>query len=183
MPGCRRVSNALRKEDVLSLTKARSFARSIGKPLDHVITIHWGCAGGPGDGGSSDRQARLFRNVRDWMRRRGVPFMHIWTLEATNKETHLHGMIHVPEGFLKTLEGYLRGQLRGSIEVLDLKKAVEDDGGETGWFRYMIKGCDKDVRSIWCPPNKGPQGTINGKRCGFSTNIGPTARGRVEDSV
>lgn len=175
------MSEALRKQDVLALTRARTFARSIGKPHDHVITIHWGCAGGPGDGVPSDRQSRLFKNVRDWMRRRGVPFIHIWVLEATNKEAHLHGMLHVPAGLLKSLERYLRSQLLGPTEVLDIRKAVKERGGETGWFRYMIKGCEDDVRSAWSPPKCEPQGTIVGKRCGFSSNIGPAARDRAED--
>lgn len=165
----------------MSLSKARNFARDIAKPLDHIITIHWGCAEGPGDGGHRQRRKRLFRNLRDWMRRRGVPLTQIWVLEATNKEAHLHGMIHIPDGLLKPTENYLRKQLGRTTKVLDIQKAARERGGETGWFRYMIKGCEENVRRSWSPPNRGPQGTIVGKRCGFSTNIGPGARDRAEE--
>jgi len=183
MPGSRRTSQAVRKNDVKSMAQARSYARSIDRPLDHIFTIHWGCAEGPGPGGYRKRMNQLFCNVRDWMRRCQVPFMHIWILEGSTKEAHMHGMLHVPHRFLPKLEAYLRQQLGGPEEVLDIRKANPKIGGETGWFRYIIKGCEADVRRALSPPNRGPQGTIVGKRCGFSSNLGPAARGRAEESV
>ena len=176
MPGARRRSAALRKRDVESLARANVRASSVGLRLNHLFTIHWGYANGPGGGGYRERMRRLFARLRDWMRRRGSALTFVWVVEGSNKEAHVHGLMHVPDGLLPDLIRYLKAQLGDAPEVLDLRAADPARGGATGWFRYMIKGCDARVRRRWCPPNRGSQGDILGKRCGFSSNIEPTSR-------
>lgn len=136
--------------------------------------------------------------LRQW---EAGPPLYVWVLEhPLGRGLHLHALVHVPK--LKRKEKKLRSIFRERAKV-DWVEALDATAGEDGvlvvrlkprrdgaplvdyirgtiWFAagYMFKGWPLHDRygikvNDW---NKGSQGLVIGKRCGFSESLGPASR-------
>jgi len=164
---------------------AARFARKQGNLLNAHCTIHWQLtdAGRDTDG---KRFAKVREGLSKVLARRGIQFTANWAREAPHGNEHAHMVFHLPHKYWTgDKKAHADKWVQRAIERL-----VERHGGGladfavritrvNGWPTYLIKGTTPEVCGkyrllrIW----RKPQGTIFGKRCGSTQNLGPSARG------
>jgi hypothetical protein len=167
-----------------NIVEAVKFAKLIGLPLVAHLTIHWS-----GTVAFDDPDGTRFAKVRECLAkvllRRGIPTAWVWCLEckAHTDIVHSHLLFHVPTEYRF---GRKLDELQAAVERLAARHAAGI------WSEYAVK------IKIWCDPDGlyllkggGPkvwkrfrikkkfreaQGIIQGKRCGVSESLGPSAR-------
>lgn len=176
-----RTSDYLTPKMAQKLIDAAHRAMQIGRPLNRHITIHWETAG------LSDREAMkattaFLKYLREWLRGETA---YIWVREnGEGKGSHVHILAHVPRGkvmsgarsqrWIKRCTGkpyqrdvILTRMVRGSDRPDSLLYA--ENFGTV--FSYDLKGAEPSVTMALGREHKSG-GTIIGKRCGTSRNIG-----------
>jgi len=178
-----------------NLWAAANHAWKIGTPLNAFLTIHWDNQGGPGT--VQDRNSRLLICARRWLDRRGQPLASIWVIErGTVSGLHAHNLIHVPRHLLASFTDMLPRWTRIPALPKDQwpdmprKQHVQGYGQDGVWQlmrvydhgvglrRYLLKGA-ADQRHRYGIRYE-DQGIVIGKRCGYSNNLGRTARSRYQ---
>ena len=183
-------SERLTKHQAKNLMEALAFARKLGTPLNAHATINWEDTDA-GDDPDGRRFARVREGFDKWLLRRGIQggLTCVWVREKTSDArggaVHSHMLFRLPHRFLSG---------RGRVEVEDaLERLIARHGGGKcldGASKitepdepdgiYFLKGGGADVWDEFNVPHqwRTAQGKIYGKRCGFTENIGPTARKR-----
>lgn len=126
-----------------------------------------------------------------WLLRRGIHggLTCIWVRERTSSvrggAVHSHMLFHLPHPFTTgrkriEVEAALERLIarHGGGDCLDQASKITEPDEPDGV--YFLKGGGPDVWDEFDVPRqwRTPQGKIYGKRCGFTENIGPTARKR-----
>ena len=175
----KKVSKYITKQQAQNLLDALAFADEIGFRLNVSIDINWLLFGGTTD--DKTRIARFQERLSKWCSRQGFPLTLIWVREIGRYgDPNAHILMHVPPWLME-----------GEDFQAVLERALEPEGGPNhdkaifiqpadrprGKLVYMLKGLRPDeaeqfgVRTSF-------QGSIQGKRCGCTENIGRSARRR-----
>ena len=166
------------------------FAREVRTSLNTHLIIHWG-----GTLAGDDSAGNLFANFRYLLDKRfrrkfGIPLTGIWVRERhrnmhTRKQSevcHSHLLLHVPSK--------LREAARRDVTALItfVAKQILDDRTFEITFpanpdgKYLLKGGTPAVWEEFRLPDKWRsrlgEGSIDGKRCGITQNVGPAVRQR-----
>jgi len=182
-----------------NIWRARLHAEQIGKTLNAFLTIHWEDIGGTGT--VQEKNSRMLICARRWLDRRDQDLAAVWVLERGDLGSlHAHNLIHVPRHLLTGFQDMLPRWT--DIPALPREKwppkqrqkqHVLGFGQDGIWHferlydhgtrvaRYMLKGCP--YLSLRYGITYHDQGIVQGKRCGHSNNLGPTARSRYEPSA
>jgi hypothetical protein len=160
-----------------NLVVACEFARAIGCRLNVSIDICWLMFSGLVE--DATRLAKCRQRLSKWCARRGFGLTMIWVREiGANGALHTHILLHIPPWLMES----------GEFQIA-FERSLEPEGGPThekatviqpayspeGKLRYMLKGMNRaDAGRFGVRPSF--QGEIEGKRVGFTENIGPRAR-------
>ncbi|WP_157799410.1 hypothetical protein [Qipengyuania seohaensis] len=176
-----RTSDYLTPKKAQKLIEAAHRAIQIGRPLNRHITIHWEAAG------LSDREAMqattaFLKYLREWLR---GDTAYLWVREnGEGKGSHVHILAHVPRG--KAMSGAISQRwIRRCTgkpyqrDLIHTRKVRGSDHPDSllytenfgTVFSYDLKGAEPSVTMALGREHK-PGGTIIGKRCGTSRNIG-----------
>ncbi|GJL87880.1 MAG: hypothetical protein DHS20C03_15890 [Minwuia thermotolerans] len=175
---------AIAKAEPLILAEAH--AASTGRRLNRFVTIAFAANLCPMR--TIEALGLYLKAASDWLNTQGVPLVCIWVIEnPAHKDEHVHLLIHLPTELEKRFSELQRGWIartgtRWGKGVVKSKCVYDSREARAGIVRYMLKGCDaeaaKDFRVI-----RTNEGAIEGKRCGFSESLGPTARWRENGVV
>jgi hypothetical protein len=162
-------------------------------PLNRHLTIHWEAAGLV-DCQAAAATATFLTLARDWLRKRGGRFAWIFVREnGDGKGSHVHILLHAPAG--TTLGNMQRRWLRAitgkSYRARTIKTerigrtagaaSSAPDVYEANLARavaYVLKGASPEAALAFGLARLEPGGSIIGKRCATSQNIGRAARQR-----
>jgi hypothetical protein len=183
-----RGSQIISVEQATNIAEAVKFAKSMDRPLVAHLTIHWS-----GTVAFDDPDGTRFAKVREGLAkvlsRRGIPVAWVWCREckAHTDIVHCHLLFHLPVA-------YRAGRKLDEIEAHLVRLIDRHGDGILGEFAvrlviwpnpdglYLIKGGGPlvwkqfpRIRKHW----RTPQGIIQGKRCGTTQSIGPSARQRA----
>jgi hypothetical protein len=173
-------------QQAANIIEAVKFAKSIGLPLVAHLTLHWAYTN-VGD----DPDGKLFAKVREglakWLRRHGIVFAAVWCIERMSRGqadvVHCHLLFHLPVEYRTKRKTQVEAAIYRLIkrhgrgywaeEVIDLRIHDNPDG------KYLIKGGGPKVWKHFRlrKEHRRLQGSIHGKRCGVTQNIGPATRG------
>ena len=160
-----------------NLVEACAFAELIGCRLNVSIDICWLMFSGWAE--DAKRLAKSQQRLSKWFVRRGFALFMIWVREiGAHGALHTHILMHVPPWLMEN------GEFQFAFE-----RSLEPEGGPThekailikpayspeGKLRYMLKGMPRADASTF-KVRASFQGEIEGKRVGFTQNIGPRAR-------
>jgi hypothetical protein len=160
-----------------NILEAATFAEQTGRPLNRFVTVHWGLANGGGV--HRKRLALLLERARHFLARNGASLACVWSHEHDrSKSLHSHILFHVPHGLGAAFERNLPRWIGGGDDgYLDIRQP--NDAGILG---YILKDADPvDYAQLGihrANRRKRSSRQIEGKRCGVSQNLGPTARSR-----
>lgn len=185
-----RTSKRITVRQAINLMEAVSFAREIETPLNAHATIHW-----VGTNVGDDPDGRRFAKVREgfdkWLKRNGHPegLTAIWVRERLSggsaEVVHCHMLFHLARSFtrgrkLSQVEWALSRLIdrNGDGDYADYTLKLTFPSNPNGL--YLLKGGGPEVWRRFAVPYcwRKSQGLIQGKRCGTTENIGPTARKR-----
>jgi hypothetical protein len=171
-----------------NLHEAVQFAKSIGIPLVAHLTIHWSLTD-IGDDPNGDLFAKVREGLCKWLLRHDIEFAGAWTRErqagGQSDVEHCHLLVYLPAKFrsgakLLQVEAAIARLVRlhaGNItheKAVDLRVHDDPDG------KYLLKGGGPKVweRFGLRREHRRLQGSIQGKRCGVTENLGQKARAR-----
>jgi hypothetical protein len=179
-----KATDHIKPQQFNNLNAAINFAQStLNRPFNVAFTIHWACAGGPGNGNARDRISYFQQLLRKWFQRHGHELTAYRVFEAgrLGKDIHTHGALHLPDDIeMADLEAYMRQILKADEDrVLNLTPITNGNW----WRNYCCKDVPDDFarRGLRLPKSvrdKADRGLVTGKRVAFTQNIGPTARRR-----
>lgn len=190
-----RVSSFLTLAQCEALIAAADHAERIGLPFNRHWTVHYATAG-IAEADAARFIGRLNKITGEYSRRHGGRYASIWVREGGDgKGGHVHILMHVP-AYL-SLKGRTRrwvrlagGECRSGVSYIRAvagRVAAADSGGEhyaanaAKVRAYLLKGAHPAARQALGLDRKAEGGPIIGKRCGWTENIGQTARrGAVE---
>ncbi|MAU61054.1 MAG: hypothetical protein CMI62_10050 [Parvibaculum sp.] len=180
-----RTSSFINRRQAAHFYPAVRLARRLGLPLNTHVTINFYHLDCPGEDAS-----RYFERLRDnhftrWLRYKrsrgalgGTP-TYLWVIENPGGgHHHVHWALHIPEALKEAFEKKLPLWLEAVAgEIIDEQGAVHSTPipDAEGLVRYLLKGTHKTVAKHLRVRHR-PQGTVSGKRCGVSRNLGPAAR-------
>lgn len=188
-----RASGAMHRGQISSLMLALQFAIAQGLAPNRFQTINLQRGGRKGRAALSALQL-LIKTQREWVKSRGGVFAAIWVREVGPVVgEHVHILLHIPadleRDFFVKMRGWRRifGSRRGTGLVKTMKirylhgDRFDQRNSEQNLqavLNYMLKGCDQISQ------RENPQlpqrdcGVIEGKRCGYTQNLGPAERSR-----
>lgn len=167
----------LTEKQVTDIANVINAAHDRGIEINRFWTIHL-----QGSAYEADPQKLLnktMKNSREWLRRRGIEHVYVWTLEkGTQKGIHAHIMMHVPRGyqveFKRALYAWTGLEKERFVHkeiiyppwlcsnyynrVHGVKKYISKGVFKTG--KHANKQIDEIISSY--------QGSIIGRRCGMS---------------
>lgn len=184
-----RVTTALSERDAGKLLEANARALQIGLPFNRFITVHWESAG-LADGLKAT--GRLLKLMGDWLRTRGRQVAFTWVREnGHGKGAHVHILIHLPPDLLDAFNRRQRGWLKacgalwrgGVLKTRSIGRTYQQAlGGGPDYLAnlaetvdYVLKSADHRARERFGVRRCEDGGTVVGKRCGVSQNLGPAA--------
>ena len=186
-----RTSETLTDRQVEGLLESARYALANNRVFQRHWIVHYGKAGIAPEN-ATKFVSRLLDQVSKQARREGGEMTALWVRErASGKGEHLHVLLHLPTAMR------LRGRTRrwvvaaggswqpgiSKIRIIGgrLSKAhgnsdavVRDNAANV--LRYLLKAADNETGERLSLPKSGKTGTIIGKRCGWTQNIGRAAR-------
>lgn len=188
-----RRSDSLSLAAVENIIAAAYFAWTIGLPLNRFTTIHWQHASVADPLAATGRFLKL---AGDWLRSRGAGFANVWVREGgETKGEHVHMLLHVPADLARAFGHRQRRWLkacgvtrrRGVIRSRPVGRSIHHADRHTMFgepyeqhleagIGYLIKGADHAARDGLNLSRVSDGGTLTGKRCGWSQNVGIAAR-------
>lgn len=181
-----RTSSALNKMQVELLIGAARCAAMKAMPLNRHITIHWGKLG-LADSEAAQSTSRFIKYMRDALAKAGAPFAAIWVRENGRHEggSHVHILAHIPFDCITLLVrlqcGWVSRAAGRPYRAKALRgKRIAGAGRNAGLYQanfnavqnYLAKGASADAAQVFGLTHLRPGGTIIGKRCGTTQNIG-----------
>lgn len=184
-PHHQRSSSWINRKPASNLHHSVALAKRIGLPFTHFITINFSrtnCR--------PEEVSACFARIRItfgfWVRRpsrnSNLPAAqptYAWTIEAVGNMA-VHMLVHIPDGRAADLTDRLYRWLEKVTGGVHDASAihVEPAYNPVGARRYMMKGIDPHYAAFY-GIDAVPQGTVQGRRSGFSRNVGPTVRRRL----
>ncbi len=169
-----RCIDRLRPWQIDALFEADRFARSIGRPLNMFLTVSWNNTRVAAED-VSKQFGRATKAMGQWLRRRNCPSAWIFTHENPgNSRPNLHMLVHVPVDLVASFEAIAPewfDALDGGVHIRPRR------GPRDKCLHYMVKGTDFITARRYGDKAR-KQGTIAFKRCGWTENLGVTARYR-----
>jgi hypothetical protein len=176
-----RATRHINRVPAVNIHHATRYAQRQGLPLNRMVTVNFTELDAAG------QASRLFRRMlaqrfAPWLRRsvttraRLAP-TYVWVVESTANTTAAHWLVHIPKGATRAFAAKLSAwfeSLTGSrpqARTIQIERVYNLIGAR----RYVLKG----VNPAWANHlgvRPSDQGIVNGKRSGFSRNLGPTAR-------
>ena len=194
-----RTSHYLKDEQVRSLVEAALYAGAIGLPFNRHTIIHLGKLG-IDDADAAKAIGRYLKLMRERIVRGGGRTAFLWVRENGDSGigTHVHILWHLPES--QSLGSATRrwanhiariGYQKGAVRTRRIAGRVDGVGMAPRLYRlnlanvlrYVLKGATQSVAREWGLARYRPGGCVQGKRCGWSENIGVAARERAPDYV
>lgn len=186
-----RVTTALSERDAGKVLEATARALQIGLPFNRFTTVHWEAAG-VADGLKAT--GRLLKLMGDWLRSRGRHAPFLWVREdGPGKGAHVHILLHLPPDLIDAFNRRQRGWLAvcgarwrgGVLRTRSIGRTYRQAlGGGQDYLAnlaetvdYVLKGADHRARERFGIRRCEGGGTVVGKRCGVSQNLGPAACG------
>jgi hypothetical protein len=175
-----RTSLTIDRRAARDILAAADFAKEIEAHLNTLVTIAWAFTKA-GDDPNGALMALLREGLRKFLARKGQAAFWIWVRERPDPShpEHAHIVMHVPTDLRKQLASTVRRLVKhhaGSVRAHAIAITYHSNND----VRYLLKGTSKkmqeelDIKLEW----RLPQGTIIGKRVGFSESLGPRARRR-----
>ncbi|GLS01686.1 hypothetical protein GCM10007859_17010 [Brevundimonas denitrificans] len=185
------MTTGLNERDTGKVLAATAKALEIGLPFNRFTTVHWDAAS-VADGLKATR--RLLKLIGDWMRSRGRLAAFVWVREdGQGKGAHLHVLLHLPPDLVEAFNGCQRGWLKacgarwrkGVLKTRSIGRTYRQAlGGGPDYLAnlaetvdYVLKGADHGTRERFGIRRGEDGGSVVGKRCGVSQNLGPAACG------
>ena len=176
-----RPTRHINRVPAVNIHHATRFAERRNLPLNTFVTVNF-TELGMDTNASGVLRKMLSQRFAPWLRRsapvnnRPEP-TYVWTLENTAATVAAHWLVHIPKGASKAFRAKLTDWLEGLAGVRPQSRAIRIKPvyNLVGAKRYVLKG----VNPVWAAHlgvRPSDQGVINGKRSGFSRNLGPTAR-------
>lgn len=188
-----RTSDGLADKQVRAILDAAGFAIKTGRTFQRHWTIHYGKAGVKGENGAKF-VSEVLAMASKQARREGGALTALWVREcASDKGEHVHILMHLPADM--RLHGRTRrwieaagGAYRPGVSKVRLiggrlSKVVGNRDAQqvlnaAKVARYLVKAADVETGEKLKLKYKGRGGRIVGKRCGWTQNIGASARSR-----
>jgi hypothetical protein len=182
--GSHRLTRHINRRPAVNIHHATRMSLRIGLPLNKMVTINLGLAGCEPDKAGHAFRKLLTHRFAPWLRRtaakvESVPPTYVWTMEAAGSQLAVHWLVHVPVGLQRVFRHKITDWLQSLVGAAPPASAVDVRAIHNliGARRYILKGIDPAwaahlaVRPV-------DQGSVVGKRSGFSKNLGPAARRR-----
>ena len=191
----REVTDRLTLAKAMMLEGAWQFSVHIGLGLNRHTTIHFGKAG-IDDADAARVIGAFLKSMGDAIRKAGGTFAATWVREnGEGKGSHVHIFVHIPAAqwpmvqrlqmrwlymargcpLPKMAAGTLHGTwIRGARAGLNPSNGLYMENG-SNVARYGFKGVERESAALVGVKNWQVGGTIIGKRCGTTQNIGRTA--------
>jgi hypothetical protein len=170
-----RCPKRLRPWQIEGLFEADCFARSSGLPLNTFVTVSWQNT----REGSADIQRRFQKAIKamgQWFRRKNFPATWIFVHENPgNSRPNCHMLVHVLSGHLGSFKEMAPKWFDALVGGVHIRTR---NGPTDRCLSYMVKGTDW-VTARCHGARARPQGVIDFKRCGWTQNLGVTARGQA----
>lgn len=188
-----RVSLSLTKAQVTNLLAAVRHAQQKGLPLNRMITVHWEAAGVPLNA-MARATGRLTDLLSKTLARHGSCTAWVWVHEGgDNKGGHCHLLVHVPSTLVALVARRQRSWLKritgksyrprvilsrpiGGLLGLEIGNPELYAANLTAAVGYLTKGIEAEAAAACNILKLEPGGSVIGKRCGTSQNIGRKAR-------
>ena len=112
--------------------------------------------------------------------KRKCPPTYVWAFEAAGGQIAVHWLVHIPRGLVREFRRALPAWVEVTAGTIEDTTAIKHRHiyNVIGAKRYVLKGMDPHFARQW-GIRPIPQGTVIGKRSGFSRNLGPAARACV----
>ena len=168
----RRCPERLRPWQIENLFEADHFARCLGLPLNTFVSVSWQNTH-QGSEDIPERFQRATKAMGEWLRRRDCPPTWIFVHENPgNSKPNCHLLVHVPSGYLSSFKA-IAPEWFGALECgLHIRTR---NGPRDRCLSYIVKGTDI-ITAHRYGARASKQGLINFKRCGWTQNLGVTAR-------
>lgn len=177
-----RISHNIKQIPSRNIHHAVNYAEKIGLPLNHHISINLWELGLPSEEATVVFRKIINQRFSPWLRRStegGYPPTYVWAAEAPNGNIGVHLLIHIPTDLLKTTIKMFKQWLSeaGNCHLSGTAFFIRPVSNRVRAKNYILKGTEETYAKL-VGINHVPQGCINGRRSGFSKNLGPTARKR-----
>lgn len=159
-------------------------AEAIGTPLTTFVTINLGLTDC-----DPAQVSQTFGDLRDryfsrWLRQAGskVKPTYVWVIETAGGCVCIHWLLHIPSGSRATFEESLHKWVARLVGLPHSSNAIQIKTAKNprGLSYYLLKGINPAYAPFYgITPI--PQGTVFGRRSGFSKNIGPSAKLRLRE--
>ena len=190
-----RASDGLTDKQVDKLLGASRYALATGRAFQRHWIIHYGKAGiAPED--ATRFISRLLDLASKQARREGGRLAAIWVREnASDKGEHVHILLHLPAAM--RLHGRTRRWIEaaggkwhrgiskvrivaGCLPKVRMNTDSHHAANATNVLRYLLKGASAEMGEKLDLKRAGCDGRIVGKRCGWTQNIGVSAKAKGE---
>jgi hypothetical protein len=177
----RRQTNHISRRQASNSRPAILLAEKLGTPLNQLVTINFTKQGMEDEDAILQALDKIRARYCRWAkapgkRRGGKPYKGamIWALERT-AHWAAHLLLHVPPSrlarFKVDIEGWIEKESGQPIELgaIDVKLVYN----VFGLRKYLLKALNPAFCALYRIRHV-PQGTINGKRFGYTQNLGPS---------
>lgn len=163
-----------------TMAKGFDHACRLGYKPNYQLTIQWRLTAFVDN--ARDGMKRVKNNAREWLKRRGVPPVWIYSREREGNRTseHLHVSIYCPDEYAEGLQEAVDHWAESFDGHAVLLKPFDNKpwrNARTWTLGYILAGGNPAVRERY--PYKGKkshqQGTLEGKRVGTSRMLGAKA--------
>lgn len=198
--GQRRVSQSPDKRQAELILGAAYFSQHQNRPLNLFITVNWGLAD-VYDADAGVKTCSLLKAAADYANYHGGNFSAVWVREngfqsnGLRSGSHVHILAHVPVELLKGFRKHLNNRARHLVKPVRPKagffhsliifnlKGYRDYGRLAAYdavlsdkVSYILKGCALGtIETLRLEIVHADQGSVIGKRCGTTENIGRKA--------
>jgi len=159
------------------LKKAHSHASKLGRPLNQLVSIHWGLA--PTGVSPQERMKRMQELMRKWFHYRNERYLIVWVHEqGLSKSLHTHALIHIPDQHLKAFEVQLQQWVGKKVAA----KTIDIRPADCQCIGYILKDVkpehyeELNILQSHAQKRSSKSTPVKGKRAGTSQNLGPKAR-------
>lgn len=166
----------LRRTEVKKLISADDFATRTAQPLKCFMSIRWAYTR-DGEANIRSRHTSLLNSLRIWSSRHGITWHAISVHENPERATpafNTHILANIPAHLHDELAGWLRKQLGGEPQAVDVRKRASTNWFKDDVLRYMLKGCDPQTARRY-GIKYSPQGNVPFRRCTITRNLNARA--------
>jgi hypothetical protein len=184
-----RVTHHINRKPAGNLYHAVRIAEAVGTPLNTFVTINFALTDCPPLDVSDRFEALRCDHFGPWSRRpprklkrERDPCAYVWVLENAGGCVNLHWLVHVPADRNADFANRLLWKWLPAIGVQITDAAavlIEPATKPKVLAYYLLEGINPPYAGFYGVKFPSPQGSIIGKRSGFSRSLGPTVKERL----